>query len=554
MNLERISWTDEEVRQWLDGFQARHGRPLRILHIGNIANNAYIISKFLHKVGVQSDVLCNDYYHIMGCPEWEDVEFEPLHIKDQNSPDWTRVPLDGYCRPRSFIQGPINACLRYLKHRNQGHRSEEKWGWLELSLLNRTQRLSFRHIFSRMIWRSTEPNHQDGIARAGMRRLALIWKEVMRGLAVIGRKVGVIREYLGPAHAKFASFIQEMRNKSSRLDEMYPVKERMKTLVEEFPRLFPDRKDRMDVSDLAGYLPTVTACHPVFEHYDIIIGYAIDGILPLLANSKPYFCFEHGTLRTFTMEPTAQCRRTAMCYRMADYVFVTNGDCIDYAERLKIPRYTTTLHPIDEHAIEELEDRREQVHEELGVRYVFLCSLRHDWKIKGTDHYIRALPGIREAIGADFKVLMTRWGGDLQASRDLAEQLGVLDHIVWTTPYSRIALHRMMKSVDIVFDQIALPHFGATAPEAIAAGTPVIMSYTPSSTSLIVDEPAPILSAWSAEDVVGCVQTALDPEWREGYRRRAANWIHNHHSHRRVVRDFIGACRIALEEAEKPSC
>ena len=483
------------MRQWLDDFQARRGRPLRILHIGNIANNAYIISKFLHEVGVQSDVLCHDYYHIMGCPEWEDVEFDPLHTTDQNYPDWTRVPLNGYCRPGSFVQGPMGTCLRYLKHRNMGDQIEAKWVWLELSLLNRTERFSFRHIFSRVIWRSTAPNHQDGIASMVVRGLVLLGKEVVRGFVSVGQKVRIIRDYMGPVRSRGANFIQGMRNKSCRPGETHPLKQRMKTLAEGFARLFPDRKDRMDVSDLADYLPTATACGPVFEHYDVIVGYAIDGILPLLAKSKPYFCFEHGTLRTFTMAPTAQCRRTAMCYRMADYVFVTNGDCIDYAERLKIPRYTTTLHPIDERAIEKLEDRKKQVHEELGVRYVFLCSLRHDWKIKGTDHYIRALPGIREAIGADFKVLMTRWGCDLQASRDLAEQLGVLDHIVWTTPYSRIALHRMMKSVDIVFDQIALPHFGATAPEAIAAGTPVIMSYSPSSTSLIVDEPAPILSA-----------------------------------------------------------
>ena len=63
----------------------------------------------------------------------------------------------------------------------------------------------------------------------------------------------------------------------------------------------------------------------------------------------------------------------------------------------------------------------------------------------------------------------------------------------WTAPFPRRRLLRLLRSVDVLFDQIALPHFGATAPEGIAAGVPVIMSYDPASTRWIIPEPAPIL-------------------------------------------------------------
>ena len=43
--------------------------PLRVLHIGNVANNAYLNAKLLASAGVESDVLSYAHYHIMGSPE-----------------------------------------------------------------------------------------------------------------------------------------------------------------------------------------------------------------------------------------------------------------------------------------------------------------------------------------------------------------------------------------------------------------------------------------------------------------------------------------------------
>ena len=73
-----------EHMQWLGEFEKRHGRKPRVLHIGNIANNAYVNAKILNKAGLDCDVMCYDYYHIMGCPEWEDADIEG-EIKDQFS-------------------------------------------------------------------------------------------------------------------------------------------------------------------------------------------------------------------------------------------------------------------------------------------------------------------------------------------------------------------------------------------------------------------------------------------------------------------------------------
>ena len=90
----------------LENFKVLHGHKPRVLHIGNIANNAYNNAKLLNELGFDCDVLCPNYYHIMGSPEWEDANIIG-DIADQFQPDWTSVNLNGFERPHWFIQGPV---------------------------------------------------------------------------------------------------------------------------------------------------------------------------------------------------------------------------------------------------------------------------------------------------------------------------------------------------------------------------------------------------------------------------------------------------------------
>ncbi len=75
---------------------------MRILHIGNIANNAYNNAKFLRRKGVEADVLSYDYFHIMGQPEWEDAIFDS--VLDEFNPKWDQVDLQGFHCPTWFIR------------------------------------------------------------------------------------------------------------------------------------------------------------------------------------------------------------------------------------------------------------------------------------------------------------------------------------------------------------------------------------------------------------------------------------------------------------------
>ncbi len=541
-----------ENQRWLEAFRARHGRAPRILHIGNIANNAYNNAKLLNEAGLDCDVICYDYYHIMGCPEWEDADFSS-NYGDQFKPDWVAAGVRDFVRPRWFAQGPVGDCIDYLVARKEGRVSEADSRWSKLAALNGSRLPA------------------DSCAQAKVflwvTRLQHYLNRIGQAIKYLATSRGIASRIAGSCDAGRVSFLS-----SSEIVRLffawgliavalvvriggYPFKRlmgsdwtssfdaRVAELVSGFAAAFPSRTDNLSAGDTGMYRQITYQWSRLFECYDLVQAYATDPILPMLAGKQPYIGFEHGTLRSHTQCEEPICRLTSLAYNMADHVFITNGDCLEYARKIGVTRYTPMLHPVDERRIAQIEGRHDELRRELGVRHVFLCTLRHDWAIKGTDQYIRALPELTGSLGRNFRVIMTRWGADLDKSIALAESLGVADLIVWSEPLSRRKLIETLKSADILFDQIALPHFGATAPEGIAAGIPVIMSYEPASTEWLVAEPAPILTAHNAVEIAAQVLRALDPAWLADYQQRAAKWFDAHHSSRLVVQGHMDAYR-----------
>lgn len=98
---------------------------MKIVHIGNIANNAYNNAKFLRRKGIEADVLCYDYTHVMGQPEWEDAEFEGE--VDEFHPDWTGAGLGLFRRPSWFKQASLFGASRGRRIWFRGQFRLERW-------------------------------------------------------------------------------------------------------------------------------------------------------------------------------------------------------------------------------------------------------------------------------------------------------------------------------------------------------------------------------------------------------------------------------------------
>lgn len=70
---------------------------MKTLHIGNIANNAYLAARKEREIGIDAHVISIEYSHVMGFPEWEEKEFSidlddhfkaNLDFPDFRRPNW----------------------------------------------------------------------------------------------------------------------------------------------------------------------------------------------------------------------------------------------------------------------------------------------------------------------------------------------------------------------------------------------------------------------------------------------------------------------------------
>lgn len=476
---------------WLKIFQQKNNRPLRVLHIGNTANNAYLVAKIIRQAGIEADVLSYNYYHMMACPEWEEIEIKNGYGGNDNHPNFSKKDLGPYKRPTWFIQGPLDLCIKYIKARDAG-----KWQ---------------QFLLWQMMFLVLKDSNIYKLFHFAKRALRFAKKKI----------IPVSRSITG-----------------------------MEQVIAEYDRLFPDRIDRLKDEDFVNYLHYNDKFNDLFDRYDIIQSYGIDPILCLLYSKKPYVAFEHGTLRVFTMDDDPLHRLNALAYKKANHVFITNGDCLEYAKKLGMVNFSAMIHPID---VEQHRKPKKETKSDIKTKYqadiLLYCPLRHDWEVKGTHVHLEALPLIVKALSSKkVKLLLVSWGQEIDRSKALIKKLGCETNVIWLTPLCRESNVQYMQAADVVLDQMALPCFGATAPQAIAAGTPVIMSYKPESTQWIVEEPAPIISAYTPVDVCNGVLTAIDENWLTDYKKRAYEWTNKEHSSDRVLNSHLQVYRKIIEQ------
>ncbi|GIK24337.1 MAG: hypothetical protein BroJett006_05830 [Betaproteobacteria bacterium] len=551
-----------ENQRWLEAFRARHGRAPRILHIGNIANNAYNNAKILNEVGLDCDVICYDYYHIMGCPEWEDADFTG-QIKDDFRPDWTKVDLGGYVRPRWFAQGPLGLCTRYLIARRTGNDDHHRI-WQELLVANQCE-------------------SPKGIYRFIPRRLTVRWtartiKQILLGPApevvrkitqfIGGRPIGnaslaisglvlllvfVVRVIAWPAVAGYR-WRNRYKNETGFGINAKAAEERQAVLgiIDSYAREFKDRQDRLLPTDIQPYLCRRRQWRRLLACYDYAIGYSTDPILPLVAG-MPYFAFEHGTIREIPYHATAQGRLTALAYRLAQHVFVTNFDCVESAEKLAPGRFTIINHPYDEdHGLKVIgwEQTRKSILSELDSDFLFFHPTRHDWvegsgyADKSNDVFLRAFVSLRNE-GARVGLVCCSWGANVAESKALLAEHGCSSHVRWIAPLAITPFERMCLAADLVVDQFKLGAFGGVVFKAMAVGKP-ILTYLDEK-RLLKQYPVcpPVVNCRTEEEIISGLQPLLlSPNKLKHMGEASRAWMKKFHAKEGTVNAQVAQIRL----------
>ena len=553
-----------ELEKLVADLTDRKGRRPRILHVGNIANNAYNNAKLLTKYGFECDVLCNDYYHVMGCPEWEDADFEGA-VEDHFRPDWSRIKLRGFQRQRWFVQGKLKTCFAYLYALNREDNSRAIDLWRQLSQENGTASQTsegndsryFTALFNWLSW-PVCLGRLASLAKSFAMRAPDYLRALQRPESV-GRFVTRLSHathkytWLQPVARPFWKFVDTVARSMSvgfllllsvgRAPRL--TRSQLGHHIKSFRRRFPERSDDLTLIDVIPYVSDLRYWKSLFEQYDIVQTYATNSIVPFLIG-HPFIAFEHGTLRDIPFEDSSTGRLTALSFANAEHVFVTNADCLESARYLtgSNNKFTFINHPYDEdhsRMTTGVQELRAEICEQLKAEWVVFFPTRHDWipdtgyADKSNDVFIRAFAAL-QARGLRLGMVCCKWGANVDASQKLIKQLGCEAFVKWVEPLGVVAFDRMCMAADVVADQFKLGSFGGVAFKAMATGCPVLSSLDKADVARIYQEPPPILSCSSEDEIIDCLEKLFsDQVFRDKVSTKSRCWTKRNHSGEAVV-------------------
>lgn len=516
----------ESNQAWLDDFRARHGRNPRVLHIGNIANNAYLNAGILRRCGIDCDVLCFDYYHIMANPEWESSPLEGDHV-DDFFPRWNEVNLHGFKRPRWFAHGPLEACLRYLRARRRGTSVEAERTWNELA--DARQRACNQNRDRQSLG--------DAKQTLGQRSAAFLRCLARKALRVCR------------PHANVASS-----------EKHFDLAGRIDVVLDEYRARFPET-DLASASDVSAFIGLADLWSAVLACYDLVVGYATDGLFPLILGRTPYIAYEHGTIRSIPFEPTPLGRNCALSYRLADKVFITNCDNRLAAERLGLDDYGFVPHPVNEERHPTIDARalRASLRQRLSADFVLFHPARQHWEAcrhpsweKGNDILIHGFARFLREVCPSAGAVFVNWGKTVAASRALLQELGIAERVLWIPPQPNQHMIAYIEATDLLADQFYLGAFGSTMPKALMLGRPALLYLDEAVHGWCFPELPPVLNARTPEQV--CEQ--LTRVWQnESYRnelsQRGREWYHRHHDNGLIANRFVEAISDLLRRGRR---
>lgn len=497
---------------WYLQWQRKMNRPLRVLHLGNIANNAFNNARIQRLYGIDAFVIAYENYHIMSSPEWEEARFQGDY-GNPFFPDWTKVDLAGYVRPNWFAAGPLQLCCAVIESQLNGQ----------------------------------SQTTEGLVAKLTARREAVCLRGY-RGLAMrLGTRV----------QRKLFSELRSLRdglsgNALGRLARKSPGEARLR---EFWKRANVTHDPPLRARDFKGYASRLSMLQGLFKQFDVVQGYSTDGAWPLLAN-QPYVAYEHGTLRALPFGRNSIGRLTATVFMGAEHVFVTNLDCLEPAEKLGISqdRFTPLPHAFNDRRLSEFRN----LHRDLKPpddRVIFFHPARQDWLdpdpslIKGNDRLIRAFARINRARPTAI-LRMIAWGRDLAASRDLVVSLGIEDKVQWLAPLQKQDLWKAYLSSHAVLDQFVLPSFGGVTFEALALGCRVLTNVDTAAAQRFFSKAPPVYSVSSEEEIASALERIiLDPSDAGGVGDAGADWIRRYHSAERIVELQLAVYRHLLKSA-----
>ncbi|WP_375775719.1 glycosyltransferase [Bradyrhizobium sp. ma5] len=317
----------------------------------------------------------------------------------------------------------------------------------------------------------------------------------------------------------------------------------IETLLDEI-RTDPAELDGQSLSYREEYL----TLHPrpfedILSHYDIIQGYAIDGLIPMINGVKNFSCYEHGTLREIPFENNLTGLICRFSFQRAPAVFITNSDVLPSVERLGLKKDKVFYlpHAFDNHKLRAFREACPELNPPTSGPVIFFSPSRHHWRrgnsswLKGNDVIIRAAAAVARET-RNFKLVFVEWGQEVADSKDLIEELGLSELVEWIPTMSKRELWQRYCVSHAVVDQFVVPALGGVGFETMALGVRLISAIDKQQTALFFGQEPPLLAAGNVAECAARMREVIqDPLDSQGRGQAASQWMSTFHSAERTV-------------------
>lgn len=528
-------------------------KRLRILHVGNVVNNAYVNATLLNDAGHDNHVACYDFYHFAACPEWQDFggDIDRASLGDMDFPNFWRLGKERPATPRWFAQGSQSRVLTYLSLLHEGDDWLRRIAW-SCMCYGRFKSVVARDPFAdRIVW--SEEQFQQAIGGLDLReedrsdlflgrmcervveqvRVALLRYSPQKDVDSVGFPLDrAWLESIGVGSAVVARLLAATPAATLQAMgvEIDPSRQRDGAL----PAAAPP-------SAQASYGATISRWRDLFRRYDLVMCYGAEPILPWLADDGPYLAYEYGTLRDLPFEDSDYGRSVNAAYANAAAVFVTNTDYLTQARQVAIAQ--DRVHPLP-HAFDERPLLRFAAnHSVRRPRDVtFFAPARQDWKpkyptmMKYNHFVVHATRRLLDEGFDEFRTIFVDWGVDAPATKALIAELGVEAHFEWIAPVNKRRLWAHYLDAHAVMDQFLLPSISGVSFEALTLGRRVITCDDGRSNRMAFGAQPPLMPAWDIDSVAACMRAVVtDPEDAAGVGLASADWAKAYHSGGRIV-------------------
>jgi glycosyltransferase involved in cell wall biosynthesis len=546
----------------------------KVLHVGNVANLAYVNAKVLNAHGFENHVAAPDFYHFASSPQWQELIGSSVtrdDLGDDWHPNFFKVASASGLMPDWVAQGPTHLVVTYLylkatndSRADLAHEALEYYR-MKSAILGTTlpQATRLPEVLFREALESYPLKSSERMMLRRGREADTVFENFRRVIASIyGDETAknVAPPFAYQNAVAYAGVDPNLNSKWLRLNGTGEAAALGIVMADALTKPRVSCPPGVLEDDFNAYAISLPWWKGLFDAYDHIILYGSSAILGLLTGSR-YIALEHGNIRDIPFRDDALGRLTRVAYQRADAVLITNSDYVIAKPRLEFEdgRRHYLPHPMEDELLENYRKRNSKLQSEDGnIR--FFSPARQDWErndpslSKGNDRVVRAVANLKRRCIENIRVTFVDWGRDADATRELIKSLNLEDQFRWTRPLAKGDLWKAYLESHAVIDQFFLDAFGGVTYEALALGRRVITRDDGvANVEFFEGKPPPLLSAATVTEISNRMyEVAKDPADSKGIGEAGREWITERHSAHRIG-EIIGRVFDRVAEIGSPA-